>query len=372
MQQKTVNKLITWVLTPLSWCYGCITSFRNMLFDKHLIHSEDFDIPVLGVGNLAVGGTGKTPHVEYIVSQLSSTYRIGIVSRGYRRSTKGFVLANKESTPGTIGDEPYQMYRKFGSNVRVAVCEKRADGIKKLIDAYPDINLIILDDSFQHRYVKPKVSVLLTDYNRPYFKDKLLPLGRLRESAIGVHRAEVVVMTKCPTDLNPLQYRLLMKELELRPYQRLFFSHYEYQELQPVFPEELPYQVDLSKLTKADSVILLSGVANPREFVRHFNKYPFKKKVCRFPDHRNFTRGDIDDIVEKFDKLKGEHKIIITTEKDAVRLAHNPYYPRKLKNITYFQPIYVGILPGIEGDDFIPTLVKAINEKEHPLAGKYL
>lgn len=197
MKSTTKDKILVSLLTPLSWLYGAATGVRNWLFDSRVLKEEEYDIPIVGVGNITVGGTGKTPHVEYIVSNLATDYNMAILSRGYKRKTRGFVLANSKSTHDVIGDEPFQIYQKYGIKAHVAVCESRRKGINELRRLFPDLQLIVLDDSFQHRWVKPKVSVLLTDYNRPFYKDKLLPLGRLRESAVSVNRADMVVVTKC-------------------------------------------------------------------------------------------------------------------------------------------------------------------------------
>lgn len=356
-----VHTVLHYVLLPLSWLYGMVTGVRNWLFDHNVLPQEEYDVPVITVGNLTVGGTGKTPHVEYILGMLAMEYNMAVLSRGYKRKTKGFIIANSNSTPDSIGDEPLQMYQKFGMRAKIAVCESRRKGIMELLRLFPDLQLIVLDDGFQHRYVKPKVSVLLMDYNRPIYDDHLLPLGRLRENARQTNRADMVVVTKCPDDLSPLQYRLVSKKLDLMPYQKLYFSNYSYGALLPVFPDDKPYHVQLSSLTERDSVMLLTGVANPRGFVRHFRNYPFKVKVCHYPDHHSFTRDDIRKIEAEFKALTGERKIILTTEKDAVRLAFNPYFPSALKPLTYFLPIAVRMIPGLDNLNFIEDLKKAIN-----------
>ena len=364
MNESTGHKLITYLLTPLSWLYGGITGVRNWMFDHNILPQEEFDIPVVNVGNITVGGTGKTPHVEYILGMLAMSYNIAVLSRGYKRKTRGFLVANSHSTPDSIGDEPLQIYRKFGMRVKVAVCENRRKGIKELRRHFPDLQLIVLDDGFQHRYVKPKVSVLLMDYNRPVYEDKLLPLGRLRETAHQMNRADMVIVTKCPSDLQPLEYRLVTKKLDLMSFQKLYFSRFSYGELQPVFPDDSPYHATLGMLTKNDTVFLLTGIANPRQFVRYFRNYPFKVKVAYFPDHHNFTRDDLEMIRKKFHSLEGERKIIVTTEKDAVRLMYNPYFPDELKQLVYYLPIEVRMDSGIDGADFISDLRKAIDTGE--------
>lgn len=348
------------LLTPLSWIYGAVTGIRNWLFDSRILKEEEYDIPIIGVGNITVGGTGKTPHVEYIVSNLAADYKIAVLSRGYKRKTSGFVLANSNITPDLIGDEPFQIYRKFGMKVQVAVCENRRKGIQELLRLFPDLGLIVLDDSFQHRWVKPKVSVLLTDYSRPFYRDRLLPLGRLRESPSQVNRADMVVVTKCPDDLMPINFRITSKDLDLMKYQKLFFTRYEYGALEPVFPENAPYSASLGMLGAGDAVLLLTGIAHPRYFVRHFRNYPFKVKVDHYSDHHDFSRSDIDSINERFRSLPGSRKIIVTTEKDAMRLMHNPYFPESLKPFTFYLPVTVRLINGIDETDLIQELRNAI------------
>lgn len=344
------------LLTPLSWIYGAVTGVRNWLFDHGVLKEVEYEIPIVGVGNITVGGTGKTPHVEYIVSHLATEYKIAVLSRGYKRKTHGFVLANSHSTPELIGDEPFQIYQKFGMKAQVAVCENRRKGIEELQRLFPDLQLIVLDDAFQHRWVKPKVSVLLMDYHRPVYEDKLLPLGRLRESKLQVNRADMVIVTKCPEDIQPIDFRIKKKDLNLLTYQKLFFSQYEYGSLQPVFPEDSPYRASLANLTEQDGALLLTGIAHPRYFVRHFRKYPFKVKVDHYPDHHDFTRSDIERIIKKFKNVPGARKIIVTTEKDAVRLMHNPYFPQSLKPFTFYLPVTVKMVDALDDSEFIPAL----------------
>ena len=355
--KSTLHDILPYLLKPLSWIYGGITALRNWLFDKNVLPVEEFDVPVVSVGNLTAGGTGKTPHVEYIAGMLSASYKIAVLSRGYKRKTRGFLLANDHSTPESVGDEPLQIYLKLGPRVKVAVCENRRKGIKELIRLFPDIQLVILDDAFQHRYVKPKINILLMDYARPTYKDALLPLGRLRENAHQISRADMVVVTKCPENLPPIQYRIVSKYLDLRPYQKLYFSSLSYGVLTPVFPNDHPYTVELGQLNQRDSVLLVTGIANPRGFIRHFRHYPFRVKIAHFPDHHDFSRADVEALQKMFSSLKGERKIIITTEKDAVRLAYNPYFPVMLKQSTYFIPVRVRMLEALDDKDFIHDLI---------------
>lgn len=350
---STLDTIIKYALTPLSWAYGAAVTVRNKLFDLKILKEKEYDIPIICVENITVGGTGKTPHVEYLISKLALEYKIGVVSRGYKRKTKGFLMGNSRSTPDSIGDEPYQIYQKFGHRVKVAVCEKRREGIERLLKHNPEINLILLDDAFQHRYVKPSISILLADYNRPVWEDNLLPLGRLRESQNAIDRADLVVITKCPEKIPAIDVRVVRKGLDLLAFQKLFFSRYEEGQLVPVFPEDKPYNVSLHSFTARDSVLLVTGIAQPRNFVRYFHDLPMKVKVCHFSDHHDFTRNDLLKISRQFDEMKGERKIIITTEKDSVRLLNNPYYPEDLKQLTYYIPVTVKMMDDIGDGYFI-------------------
>lgn len=357
---SSTHKILPYVLKPLSWLYGFITDVRNWLFDHKVLPVEEFDVPVIGVGNLTVGGTGKTPHVEYLVGMLASSHNVVVLSRGYKRKTRGFILANVNSTPESIGDEPLQIYLKLGHRAKVAVCENRRKGIKEIMKQFPETQIIILDDSYQHRYVKPKLNVMLMDYNRPVYDDHLLPLGRLRESSLQTQRADMVVVTKCPAGLSPLSYRLISKNLELMPFQKLYFSSFHYGDLTPVFPDDSPYSANLANLSARDTVFLVTGIANPRGFVRHFKSYPFKVIVSHFPDHHDFSRVDVSQLYDKFLSLKGERKILVTTEKDAVRFAYNPYIPAALKPFMFYVPISVKMIPGLDDNNFIDDVLKAV------------
>lgn len=342
----TKNKLISnLLLLPTSKIYGLGVGIRNLMFKWRILKQREFDVPVVVVGNLAVGGTGKTPHVEYILELLKFKYHIGMISRGYKRKTKGFVLATRRSTPLDIGDEPYQIYQKFGRDITVAVCEDRCAGIEELLRIDPKINLIVLDDAFQHRYVKPTVSIVLTDFNAPVFSDSLLPHGRLREPMGAIYRADMVVVTKCPERLKAIEYRIFKNSLKLFPYQGLFFSAIEYSPLQPLFPDEALQPPYLSWLTEADSILALSGIANPKPFVRYLRGFHAKVKVKQYPDHHNFTRRDLDSLLRRFNEMEGERKLLITTEKDAVRLINNPYFPQELKDCAYYLPVKVKFDP---------------------------
>lgn len=337
---------------------------RNLMFKWHILKQREFPVPVVVVGNISAGGTGKTPHTEYVIDLLRYKYHIGMLSRGYKRKTKGFVLATSRSTPLDIGDEPYQIYQKFGRDISVAVCEDRCTGIEELLRLDPRINLIVLDDAFQHRYVKPTVSIVLTEFNNPVFFDKLLPLGRLREPAKAIYRADMVVVTKCPPQLKAIEYRIFKNNLKLFPYQKLFFSRFNYASLRPLFPDIRKDAPHMSWLGPDDTVLVLSGIANPKPLVRYLKGFKASIKVKVFPDHHNFNRKDLDAITKRFNELEGKQKIIVTTEKDAVRLINNPYFPHQLKPHIFYQPVDVTFDP-MNVDSFDLELQKMLLKSIH-------
>lgn len=362
---STARQLSKFLLIPLSKIYGLGTGMRNKLYDWGVFKEHEFDIPVISVGNLAVGGTGKTPHTEYIVHLLRDRFTIGVLSRGYRRKTKGFVLATPHSTPRQIGDEPYQMYHKFGRRVMVAVCENRVEGIAKMREINPDLNLIILDDAFQHRRVRPAVSILLTEFNRPFYNDRLMPYGRLRESAKNVSRADIVIVTKLPNKVKAIDYRLCQKNLNLIPDQDLFFTRYSYGSLRPVFAGNVVSSriPDLEELGHDSVLLAVCGIGNPRPFVRYVKSFDTKVKVNVFPDHHDYTRKDMETLLARFQTMPPGKRYIITTEKDAVRMINNPYFPHALKPYIFYVPIQVEF-DEINGNNLLITILKHLKTKK--------
>ncbi|MDE5659376.1 MAG: tetraacyldisaccharide 4'-kinase [Muribaculaceae bacterium] len=337
------------LLKPLSVAYGAVTATRNKMFDCGMLEQRSFDIPVLVVGNIAVGGTGKTPHAEFLIEMLRADYHLGVLSRGYNRRTKGFRLATPESDARQIGDEPYQIYRKFGDKgVMVAVCEDRCKGIDRMRELDPELNLIILDDAFQHRYVKPTVSIVLTEHSRPVFDDEMMPAGRLREGAGAMHRADIVVVTKCPDDMKQIDYRIFTKNLGLYPYQQLFFSKYAYGDLTPLFPEEAVATPSprLLSMSESDTIVVVAGIANPKPFIKKIRTSKARIRGLVFKDHHNFTRNDIVAIIDKIKTAPDPaHTIVVTTEKDAMRLRDFPGLPKSLKRRIYYMPVNVEFIP---------------------------
>lgn len=355
------NKILSLMLLyPISVVYGWIVAARNWLFDNGIIlKQKEFDIPVITVGNISMGGTGKTPHTECLVRMLKDNYHIGVLSRGYKRKTKGFVLATKHSHVDDIGDEPYQIFHKFRRDgVMMAVCENRVTGIEKMREIDPELNLIILDDAFQHRYVKPRASIVLMEYSRPAFQDHLLPFGHLREPIDALNRCDIVIVTKCPDDMKPMECRIFRERLNLFPYQKLLFSKYEYLDLCPLFPDEATATptITLNSLERTDTILVVCGVANPRPFVKYLREFKAKIKIKRYADHHHFTHSDMESILVKYNAMKGDRKIIVTTEKDGVRLVNNPYFPHHLRKCTYYLPIKVGFTDASDC-----TLEEAVN-----------
>lgn len=341
------NKLIKiqYGLYPISWLYGMVIALRNKLFDWGYLRSKSFSIPVICIGNLAVGGTGKTPHTEYLIRLLQKRhFNIAVLSRGYKRASKGYLLATSESNVKALGDEPYQMKAKF-SDIRVAVDKNRCHGIEQLLLLKdPTVDVVLLDDAFQHRYVNAGLNILLTDYHRLFCEDALLPAGRLRESEKGKERAQIIIVTKCPEDIKPIDFNIIGKRLNLFPYQKLFFSTLQYGRLLPLFPETGNKERELSSLQKDEVVLLVTGIASPAPLRKKLEEQTPHVKSLPFDDHHNFTDGDIQQIGEQFSQLKGESKLIITTEKDAARLCHHPAMNDTLKPFIYMLPIEIKIL----------------------------
>lgn len=352
-----IDSKFYFLLYPISLVYGVGVWIRNKLFDDGILKEHSFDIPVICVGNLTVGGTGKTPFIEYLVSLLKSRYKVAVVSRGYRRKTKGFVLSDANHSFADIGDEPFQIKRKF-DDIIVAVDADRCNAISQLLRLpladRPDV--ILLDDAFQHRYVKPSLTILLTDYHRPFYNDEMLPCGRLRESASGSHRADVVVVTKSTQSMKPIDYRIIESDMALQAHQALFFSYILYGELKSLFSNEtLPRQ----KL-KDYSVLAVSGIASPVTFNVWLGEHARSVTSLTFPDHHEFDEHDLKSISDSFNSIQEKDKLIVMTEKDAARLIDNDYLCDELKPYCYFLPISIDFLQNRKGE-FDNLVLKHIN-----------
>lgn len=352
--------MIKLFLYPLSVIYGLIISIRNLMYDYKIFKSSEFEIPVISIGNITVGGTGKTPHTEYMVELLNKQFGVATISRGYKRNTKGYLEVESNSLASTVGDEPLQIKTKF-TDVQVVVDEKRVHAIEKIqkqeSDKLPDV--ILLDDAFQHRSVTPGINILLIDFKRPINKDHLLPFGRLREAHWQMRRANVIIYTKCPEEISPITRRIIMKDVNLRPYQSLFFTTMRYQPLQPVLPE---VAINTPELSGKMSVLLVTGIANPEHLKNYLIRFIDDITEIKFPDHHKFNTADLQKIEQKFESISSSEKIIITTEKDSMRLKEMNLSTQLTKNLFYI-PLKIKFLDS-EGKHFDDKIVTYVRENK--------
>ena len=333
-------KINEW-LRPVAWIYGIGVRTRNWLFDVNILKSKSYDMPVISIGNITVGGTGKTPHTEYLVRLLQEHFKVAVLSRGYKRKSKGFVLARPDTPMQDIGDEPYQMKQKF-PNIHVAVDKNRCHGIEQLLDNHvaPGTEVVLLDDAFQHRYVKPGLNILLVDYHRLICDDALLPAGRLREPQTGKDRANIVIVTKCPADINPIGFRVIKKALRLYPYQSLYFSTLKYGALTALFGKA---SIPSGSLGNSRRILLLTGIASPEQMKMDLEHQGLSITPLPFGDHHSFTPADVALVNETFAAMPAG-SLIVTTEKDAVRLKDVAGLSEQVRKALYVLPIEVEIL----------------------------
>lgn len=314
------------IFWPFSFLYHGIIHVRNLFFDKKIFRSASFDLPVICVGNLSVGGTGKSPMVEYLVTILHKRYKVAILSRGYKRKTKGFYIADENTTMSDIGDEPMQFYRKF-RNITVAVDEDRVMGIPKILNDRPETEIIILDDAFQHRQVAAGLNILLTACDNLYTKDFLLPTGSLRDEKKSSRRADIIIVTKCNENLSQQQRQKIIEELNPGNTQKVFFTTIKYRAPYSLFHDQN------RDLNNDDSVLLITGIAEPKLIEILLDSKVHLKKTLRFKDHHLYNESDIKKIKEEFSKMNSSRKIILTTEKDATRLSS---FKNDLKDLPVF------------------------------------
>ena len=376
---------IWYPLIPFSWLYGAGVYVRNFLFDCGVLKSVSYDIPIISVGNITVGGTGKTPLTEYLVRLLSQHHQVSIVSRGYKRQTKGYVYATSTTHMSDIGDEPFQMKHKY-PQIHVAVDEKRGRAIENIChpDIQPATDVILMDDGFQHRYVQPGINILLMDYNRLPHNDFLLPAGKLREPKSSCRRADIVIVTKCPHDITPTEEHGIERSLNLQPWQKLFYSTYAYKNLIPMrrylsrmsssemhseFSESQPLEIPLSDLkSNKYGVVLLTGIASPHQLESDLRQMCHFTSL-RFEDHHNFIKKDIDKISSTIKQDDSGNTIVVTTEKDAMRLIEymreNPsddveFIRNRYKNF-YVLPVEVKFMKDME-DDFNQMILSYVQK----------
>ncbi len=320
------------LLTPISFLYGIGVSFRNMLYDGEIIKPSKFSIPLISVGNLSIGGAGKTPHIEYLIKTLQPYIDLATLSRGYNRETTGFRFVSPHDTALTSGDEPLMYARKF-QGMPVAVCENRAIAIPQMIQRYPNIQTVLLDDAFQHRSVQPYINILLTQYELPFTDDYLLPSGRLREWRSAYKRADIIIVSKCPEEMADDARKKLIAEIKPTSGQRVYFTKYNYGRIYHFYSPN--YVMDI---TNDHDVIMISAIANTNYLVQYLEKKAKSHISIEYEDHHNFDIDDINSIIKTFNDRQATTKYILTTEKDAVRLI--PF-----RDILYQNQVPIFVLP---------------------------
>ncbi len=327
-------------LFPLSFIYDAATRFRNFLYDRQLRKSVSFDLPVINVGNLTAGGTGKTPHVAWLITNLKAQYKLAVISRGYGRGTKGFILADANSTARQIGDEPMLYHNRYGRQIAVCVCEERVPAVPALLGRQEDTEVILLDDAYQHRAITPGLNILLSDYNRPFYADRILPAGYLREHPRGAARADIAIITKCPADLSATAMQQITGQVhQYLPKKRpVFFTTYRY-------GQAVPFSASGKPLYKARKVWLLSGIARSDQLLQYVKRHFNLVGNIALKDHVRYTPEMLQQLAARV-RQSGEGTAIITTEKDAVKLME----PRMIEHLPdislYFLPIEVQFLKG--------------------------
>lgn len=346
------------LLLPFAIIYGWAIRIRHWMFNVNILKSESFDIPVIGVGNLSMGGTGKTPMVEYLIRLLSDDNKIAVLSRGYGRKSNGFLIANQYSGHLDIGDEPMQYHNKFKNNIKVAVCEDRREGIKNLMQDDSNLDVILLDDCYQHRYVVPGISILLTDFHHLYMEDYLFPTGNLRDVVSEAKRADIIIVTKTYKVLSPITRRRIKKILKPEPHQSLYFSYLEYGDLTPVQGFE-----DSKIPTKISTIVMFCGIANSYPLQEYLRDLCVDLLVIDFPDHHKYSKKDLQLVSQTYNDAFTRKKIIVTTEKDAMRLAKSEYI-RELESLPLFYvPIEVK-LHGLDSANFASQINKYVRENK--------
>ena len=336
------------LLAPAALLYKAGVTFRHRLFDWGILKSEKFDIPVICIGNITVGGTGKTPMAEMVIAYMSQMHRVALLSRGYGRRTKGYLEVKADSHYRDVGDEPLQIKLKFPDTV-VAVCEKRAEGIRRIRAEHPDVDLIVMDDGFQHRYVEPKVNIVMIDATRPVQHDRMLPLGTLRDLPEELHRAHYFVVTKCPEKMAPIDRRILRKVLIQVAYQRVYFTRFESFMPQPLFPDAAPGE----PLVQGQQVIALSGIGSPKPFLAALRESYEVVAEMTLDDHHVYKVRDLNRLRELLDRFPGA--VIVTTEKDAVKLTNRAKIPEEIQRGIYYLPINISFIED-SATDFLQKL----------------
>ncbi|WP_229359365.1 tetraacyldisaccharide 4'-kinase [Flectobacillus major] len=331
------NQLLTYILWPFSLIYGLVTDIRNFFYDNGYQKSRKFALPIINVGNLTVGGTGKSPHVEYLIRLLSDTLEVTTLSRGYGRKTKGFIRANEQVNASVIGDEPMQFYAKFKNKIQVTVGEKRVEAVEQILQG-PKPDVIILDDAYQHRAIQASINIVLMDYHRPIYQDYPFPAGRLRERRVGLKRADIIVVAKCPEGLSQANQNMIVEQL--KPYKLA---------QTPVFFTAIAYSKPILCVGGVDGnipndLLLVSGIAKPELFEQYAQTYFQVHEHIAFGDHHAYTSQDIDVLLAKCDKIKANTKGILMTEKDMVKIKPLLMGLGEKQALFYYLPIEIFFL----------------------------
>ncbi len=343
--------------------YAFTSGLRNFLYDKDIFKSVRFDFPIIGIGNLSVGGTGKSPHIEYLISLLQYTYKVATLSRGYARTSHGFKIADVNSTAAEIGDEPKQFKTKFPETI-VSVGEDRVLSVPKLLGEHPEADIILLDDVFQHRSIKPGLSVLITDYANLFTRDELLPIGWLREAKHNYHRADIIIVSKCPFDLSKEEREKIIAEIRPYHYQKIYFSGIQYGQLYSFSNLE----TGISFVNDTD-VLLVCAIAKHDELKSYLEQKARKVYVRSYRDHHIFDRYDLEAIRETFSDLGDTKKMIVTTEKDAARLEEHRNWFLQNKIEIFVQPISVRFLEN-DAEKFNSDIIEYIEVTKQKTGGK--
>lgn len=342
-----IQQVLRFLLLPFTLLYGSIVWLRNRLYDSGFISSVSFDVPVIAVGNLSVGGTGKTPHIEYIIRLLQYEYKVATMSRGYKRRTRGFLIADDKANALSIGDEPMQYHLKF-PELSVSVAEDRMTGIPSLLMKKPDTDVVLLDDAYQHRSVKPGLNILITDYAAPFYTDFILPYGRLREGRSASRRADCIVVSKCPPGLTTQQAAQINEALKPLPRQQVFFSKVSY-------GAAYDYHSQDTASYRGKRVVLVSGIAKPEPLIAHIRQHAAEVHLLNYPDHHFFTERNFEEIRETLRNWQND-SVIVTTEKDAARLRLHQKAVSTLPVPIIVLPIEISFLLG--GKEHFDAMVR--------------
>jgi tetraacyldisaccharide 4'-kinase len=346
--------------SPFAFLYGLILFIRNWCYGAGILPETSFELPIINVGNLAFGGTGKTPHIEYLIKLLKPTYKVAVLSRGYKRKTIGYCFATIESSTAEIGDEPRQIKQKFKDEIHLAVSENRVIGVPNLLFDAEDTDVILLDDAFQHRAIKAGLNILLTDFNNLFTSDYLTPIGTLREYRAGYKRANIIIITKCSEDLSQKEKDKIIAQIKPLANQQIFFSYQKYNDLMPYFTQSIENHANL----QLSDIMIFSGIAKADSFENYLEQNSNKTLTAwRFGDHHEFTKEEIKKLLTEFDKYDSKNKILVSTEKDAMRL-QTAEFEAILRNYPiYYLPLQVAFFQN-DKNTFNRTILNYVEQNK--------